>query len=166
MLKKLLVITCAIALSYYFWGEEIFPAEGTNHVIGVNLYKGTGLADCAYDGHDCSTVYSMLPNGFERAIAGDNKVYLEAMSGLRDSFTFEERLCEVLQRKEIEFKNNVVSTSHLMALRCTPIEYTSSKAANTVIETPIEESPAERDDATHAEEIPKTQQEAAESFWN
>lgn len=163
MFKKLSVITCAIALSYYFWGDEKFPVEGTNHVMGVNLYKETGLADCVYDGHDCSTAYSILPNGFERAIAGNNKVYLEAMSGLRDSFTFEERLCEVLQRKEIEFKNNVISTSHLMALRCTPIEDTSSKT-NTVIETPIEASPAERGDATHAEEMPTTQQAAAKSF--
>lgn len=165
MFKKLSVITCAIALSYYFWGDEKFPVEGTNHVMGVNIYKETGLADCVSDGHDCSTVYSILPNGFERAITGNNKVYLEAMSGLRDSFTFEERRCEVLQRKEIEFKNNVISTSHLMALRCTPIEDTSSKA-NTVIETPIEASPAERGDATHAEEMPTTQQEAAKSFWN
>lgn len=163
MFKKLSVITCAIALSYYFWGDEKFPVEGTNHVMGVNLYKETGLADCVYDGHDCSTAYSIFPNGFERAIAGNNKVYLEAMSGLRDSFTFEERLCEVLQRKEIEFKNNVISTSHLMALRCTPIEDTSSKT-NTVIETPIEASPAERGDATHAEEMPTTQQAAAKSF--
>ncbi|WP_368196136.1 hypothetical protein [Aeromonas sp. R2-2] len=165
MFKKLSIITCAIALSYYFWGEEIFPVEGTNHVMGVNLYKKTGLADCAYDGHDCSTVYSILPNGFERAIAGNNKLYLEAMRGLRDSFIFEERLCEVLQRKKIEFENHFISTSHLMALRCMPIEETSSKA-NAVIDTSSETSPAGRENVANAEETPTTQREVAESFWN
>lgn len=165
MLKKTFVIICAIALGCYLWGDEKFPVEGTNHVMTVDLYKGTDLVDCAYDGHDCSTVRSIFPNGIQKGIAGDNKVYLEAMNGSRDSFTFEERLCDVLQRKEIELENSVVSTSHLMALRCTPIEETNSKPV-TLTEAPIEQVPTEQSEPTHTGEAVSSQQEVAESFWN
>lgn len=166
MFKKLSVIFCAIVLGYYFWGDEKFPAEGTNHVMTVDLYKGTDLADCAYDGHDCSTVSSILPSGIQKGIAGDNKAYLEAMSGYRDSFIFEERSCEVLQRKEIEFdaKDSFVTGTYLMALKCTPIEETSE--SSTVMDNVTEHVGTKQDKTERTNNTNSTAEQTKESFWN
>lgn len=167
MLKKLSVITCAIALGYYFFGDEKFPVEGTNHVMAINLYNGSEIDDCIYIGSNkCSVVSSILPNGIERAIADNNEQYIQAMNGDIDGFIFQERKCEVLQRKKMESdaKDSVVTGVYLMALKCTPIEVTSEP--RTAIENTAEPADAEPDKTEHTNNSALNEEQNEESFWN
>lgn len=167
MLKKLSVITCAIVLGYNFWGDEKFPVEGTNHVMAIDLYNGSEVDDCIYIGErKCSVVSSILPNGIERAIADNNEQYIQAMNGDIDGFIFQERNCEVLQRKKMESdaKDNVVTGIYLMALKCTPIEVASEP--RTAIENATGPADAEQDKTEHTNNSTLNENRNEESFWN
>lgn len=154
---------CAVALSYYFWGDEKFPVEGTNHVMAINLYNGSEIDDCIYIGSSkCSVVSSILPNGIERPIADNNEQYIQAMNGEIDGVVFQEHNCEVLQRKEMEStaKDSVVTGVYLMALKCTPIEVVSEP--HTAIENATGPADAEQDKTEHTNNSTLNE----ESFWN
>lgn len=167
MFKKLSAIIFAIALSYYFWGDEKFPVEGTNHIMSIDLYNGSDIDDCFYIGRSkCSVVSSILPNGIERAIAGNNDTYIKAMNGEIDEFIFQELNCEILQRKEMksDVEDNVVTGIYLMALKCTPIEVASEpRSAIENVTGPVD---AEQDKTKHKNNSALNEEKSKELFWN
>lgn len=167
MFKKLSIITCAIALGYYFWGDEKFPVEGTNHMMAINLYNGSEIDDCIYVSRNkCSVVSSVLPGGVDKAIAGDNMTYIDAMRGEREQFIFQGRSCDVLQRKEMEnnTEDAVVTGVYYMALKCTPIEVASEPL--TAIENVTGPADAEQDKTEHTNNSALNEEQNEESFWN
>ncbi|MCX7132233.1 hypothetical protein [Aeromonas sp.] len=167
MLKKISIIICAIGLGYYFWGGDKFPAEGANHVMSINLYNGSDIDDCFYIGRSkCSVVSSILPNGIERAIAGNNDIYIKAMNGEIDEFIFQERNCEVLQRKKMksDAEDNVVTGIYLMALKCIPVEVASEPRSK--IENVIGPVDAEQDKTKHKNNSALNEEQSKGSFWN
>lgn len=167
MLKKIFIIVCAIGLGYYFWGGDKFPVEGTNHVMSIDLYNGSDIDDCFYIGRSkCSVVSSILPNGIERAIAGNNDIYIKAMNGEIDEFIFQERNCEVLQRKKMksDAEDNVVTGIYLMALKCIPIEVASESRSK--IENVTGPVDAEQDKTKHKNNSALNEERSKGTFWN
>lgn len=167
MLKKISIIVCSIGLGYYFWGDDKFPVEGTNHVMSIDLYNGSDIDDCFYiERSKCSVVSSILPNGIERAIAGNNDIYIKAMNGEIDEFIFQERNCEVLQRKKMksDAEDNVVTGIYLMALKCIPIEVASEPRSK--IENVIGPVDAEQDKTKHKNNSALNEEQSKGSFWN